>query len=279
MQQGERVIVKLDPDFNPTGKPMPDTLLEKMKADPDFEKLSEAEQKKVINKVKNLIKDVEDVNEYGTLKEKLIKVAALKHYTYNKKCTPLIMLSNKLSMELLEAPYRKPSANTNQSGGGIFGFGAAAAAAAAIAAINASDEKDSLNFSHISNLHKSGKMMFLKEGSQVNAGQSILSLIAMDVTDGGSYTTYSDNKVADITAPISGAVFSLSALQTDLKPANWNEDLFIVSSIPDDTREEAIKWYTETTGKTPQFKTNYDKRREAAEQKKNVDDFLSKWNL
>ena len=71
------------------------------------------------------------------------------------------------------------------------------------------------------------------------------------------YTTYSDNKVADITAPISGAVFSLSALQTDLKPANWNEDLFIVSSIPDDTREEAIKWYTETTGKTPQFKTNY----------------------
>ena len=56
MQQGERVIVKLDPDYNPTGKPMPDTLLEQMKADPDFEKLSETEQQKVISKVKNMIK-------------------------------------------------------------------------------------------------------------------------------------------------------------------------------------------------------------------------------
>ena len=263
MQQGERIIVKLDPDFNPTGKPMPDTLLEQMKADPDFEKLSEIEQKKVINKVKNLIKDVEDVNEYGTLKEKLIKVAELKNYTYNKKCRPLIMLSNELSMELLEAV----STNTNRSEGGF------------LSAVIGITEIGALNFSRISNLHKSGKMMFLKEGSQVNAGQGILSLIAMDVMDGGSYTTYSDNKVADITAPISGAVFSLSALQTDLRVANWDEDLFIVSSIPDDTREEAIKWYTETTGKTPQFKTNYDKRKEAAEQKKNVDDFLSKWNL
>ena len=69
------------------------------------------------------------------------------------------------------------------------------------------------------------------------------------------------------------------AIQTDLKPAKWNEDLFIVSSIPGDTREEAIKWYKETTGKTPTFKTNYDKKREADEEKKNVDDYLSKWDL
>ena len=51
MSNGERIIVKLDPDYNPTGKPMPDTLLKKIKADPDFAKLSEAEQKKVISKV------------------------------------------------------------------------------------------------------------------------------------------------------------------------------------------------------------------------------------
>lgn len=29
MSNAERVIVKLDPNYNPTGKPMPDTLLKK----------------------------------------------------------------------------------------------------------------------------------------------------------------------------------------------------------------------------------------------------------
>ena len=277
MQQGERVIVKLDPDFNPTGKPMPDTILEQMKADPDFDKLSETEQKKVINKVKNLVKDVEDVNEYGTLKEKLIKIAALKNFYDNKKGLPFIMLSDEVGMGLLEAPYKKPAANTNKKSGGL--LGGILIDAATVAQILEEDKEDALGFfSDINNRHRSGKLMFLKEGSQVNAGQGILSLIAIDATS-GSYTNYSDYKVADIKAPISGAVFSLAAIQTALKPANWNEDLFIVSSIPGDTREEAIKWYKETTGKIHQFKTNYDKRREAAEQKKNVDDFLSKWNL
>ena len=258
MSNGERIIVKLDPDYNPTGKPMPDTLLKKIKADPDFAKLSEAEQKKVISKVENMIKDVEDVDKYGTLKEKLIKVAALKNYYENKNGIPFIMVSDEVGMGLLEVPFRKQSTNKK----------------------DADDEKDSLGFfSNINNRHRSGKLMFLKEGSQVNADQGILSLIAIEGKPSGSYTTYSDYKVADIKAPISGAVFSLIAIQTDLKPAKWNEDLFIVSSIPGDTREEAIKWYKETTGKTPTFKTNYDKKREADEEKKNVDDYLSKWDL
>lgn len=80
MSNGERVIVKLDPYYNPTGKPMPDTLLKKIKADPDFAKLSEEEQKQVISKIENMIKDVEDVDKYGTLKEKLIKYAELKNF-------------------------------------------------------------------------------------------------------------------------------------------------------------------------------------------------------
>ena len=248
MSNGERIIVKLDPDYNPTGKPMPDTLLKQIKADPDFTKLTEAEQKKVISKVENMIKDVEDVTEYGTLKEKLIKVAALKNHYENKNGLPFIIVSNNLSMGLLEVPYEAES-------------------------------QASRRFSHISNPHRSDKMMFLKEGSYVNEGQCILNLIAINATPGGSYTQYSDYKVAEITAPISGLIFSLTAIQTDLKPAKWNDDLFIVSSIPGDTREEAIKWYKETTGKTPTFKTNYDKKREADEENKNVDDYLSKWDL
>lgn len=262
MQQGERVIVKLDPDYNPTGKPMPDTILEQMKADPDYAKLSEAEKIQVIKKVQNLIKDVEDIDKYGTLSEKIIKVASLKSYNENKMGVPFIILSNKLNMQLLEAPLKKFTGNTSDP------------------YVLEYDETAGLKFfGSISNLHKSGKLMFLKEGSQVNAGQCILNLIAIDATPGSSYNAYSDYKVAEIKAPISGSVFSLVALQTELNAADWGEDLFIVSNIPDDTREEAIKWYKETTGKTPRFKTNYDKRKEAAEQEKNVDDFLSKWNL
>ena len=193
MSNGERIIVKLDPDYNPTGKPMPDTLLKKIKADPDFAKLSEAEQKKVISKVENMIKDVEDVDKYGTLKEKLIKVAALKNYYENKNGIPFIMVSDEVGMGLLEVPFRKQSTNKK----------------------DADDEKDSLGFfSNINNRHRSGKLMFLKEGSQVNADQGILSLIAIEGKRSGSYRTYSDYKVGDIKAPISGAVFSLNAIET-----------------------------------------------------------------
>ena len=62
MSNGERIIAKLDPDYNPTGKPMPDTLLKKIKADPDFAKLSEEEQMQVISKVENMIQEVKDVD-------------------------------------------------------------------------------------------------------------------------------------------------------------------------------------------------------------------------
>ena len=41
----ERVIISLDPDFNPTGNKHPNTIKKEMKADPDFLELSEDEQK------------------------------------------------------------------------------------------------------------------------------------------------------------------------------------------------------------------------------------------
>ena len=263
MQQGERVIVKLDPDFNPTGKPMPDTILEQMKADPDFEKLSETEQQKVISKVKNLIKDVEDVVKYGTLKEKFAKVASMNKFIYNKKEIPYIKLSDNMESENEGAKPAKVKA------GGIAGIIDVMTEINSTAAFGIGMK--------VADSTTTGSL--LREGSQVNAGQSVLNLMASDTRD-EVRTSFASYKVADIIAPISGAVFSLCQMRKNgLVEATWNDNLFIVSSIPGDTREEAVKWYKGTTGKIPKFKTKYDRQREAAEEKKNVDNFLSKWDL
>ena len=249
MSNGERIIVKLDPDYNPTGKPMPDTLLKKIKADPDFAKLSEEEQKQVINKVENMVKDVEDVEKYGTLKEKLIKVADLEAFSINKKAVPYVILS-KSGIELEEKPEY------------------------------ISDEVVTIAiFVSRVPMQKEVPHQLLKEGSQVNAGQCILDLMAVDTDTFEDYFIDDEPKIAVITAPISGKVFSLCNLRNFARKVDWNDDLFIVSSIPDDTREAAIKWYKETTGKMPKYMTKYDKELKAAEQKKNVDSFLSKWDL
>ena len=244
MSNAERVIVKLDPDFNPTGKPMPDTLLEKMKADPDFAKLSETEQKQVISKVENMIKDVKDVEKYGNLKEKLMKVADLEGFYNNEKAIPYVVLSSDIACYAEEITEPRN-----------FGFMV---------------------------LPEKREISLLIEGRSINAGQCVLKLLAVDRED-QIYIFYNlddENVIADIKAPISGKIFSLCQMRKgDAVKVEWNDDLFIVSSIPDDTRQEAIKWYKETTGKMPKYMTKYDKELEAAEQKKNVDSFLSKWDL
>lgn len=256
MQQGERVIVKLDPDYNPTGKPMPDTLLEKMKADPDFSKLSESEQKKVVEKIESMIKSADDIAKYGTLKEKIRKCAWFKNFQLNKSDREDIVPF----IELL------------------------------------SDENDTQPLFN-------KKACYLKEGSIVNKGEHILHLVAIDAVDGKPYDdTFrvmkeKENnpmfcigltlslgiqkgiKVIEINSPISGKIFSLCEIRNLPKKVNWNDDLFIVSSVPDDTRKEAIKWYKETTGKKPKYKTGADLKAQAEEERKNVDNFLSKWDL
>lgn len=256
MQQGERVIVKLDPDYNPTGKPMPDTLLAKMKADPDFSKLSESEQKKVVEKIESMIESADDIAKYGTLKEKLRKCAWFKNFQSNKSGREDIV-------PFIELP---------------------------------SDENDT-------QFLFDKEAYYLKEGSVVNKGEHILDLVAIDSVDGKPYDdTFLDMKekennpalcigltfrfgmqdgikVAEINAPISGKIFSLCEIRNLPKKVNWNDDLFIVSSVPDDTRKEAIKWYKETTGKMPKYKTEADLKSQEAEEKKHVDDFLSKWDL
>ena len=92
MSNGERVIVKLDPNYNPTGKPMPDEMLKQMESDPDFVKLSEEEQKMVMNKIKNLVKETRDLVKYGTLKQKIEKCAEMKGFFLNRDGIPFIIL-------------------------------------------------------------------------------------------------------------------------------------------------------------------------------------------
>ena len=257
MQQGERVIVKLDPDFNPTGTPMPDTILEQMKADPDFAKLSEEERKQVISKVENMIKDIKNVNKYGTLKEKIMKISTMCNWNRNKNGIPYVRLSDELDSSFLRAEVDD-------------GF---------------DGELSKILCSHPFFAKK--QVLNLYEGSHINAGQCILYLVACDDTAESISAFFAEDeilgknlKIAYFNAPISGKIFSLCKLQSSVNnKVSWNDDLFIVSSIPDDTRQEAVKWYKETTGKMPKYMTKYDKELEAAEQKKNVDSFLSKWDL
>ena len=243
MSNAERVIVKLDPNYNPTGKPMPDTLLKKIKADPDFAKLSEEEQMQVISKVENMIQEVEDVDKYGTLKEKLMKVAALRGFYNNREAIPYVTLSSDMAYRI---------------------------------------EKITVQEGFLIAIPIEKGIYLLREGSDVNAGQCVLKLWAANSND-ETYRCYNldyENVIAEIKAPISGKIFSLCQMrQEEAVRVEWNDDLFIVSSIPDDTRSEAIKWYKETTGKVPKYKTSEDIQKEMATKEANVDNYLSKWDL
>ena len=240
MSNGERIIVKLDPNYNPTGKPMPSAMLEEMKADPDFAKLSQVEKDMVISTVENLIQEPEDLVEYGTLIQKIAECALMKNFENNAGRLPYIALHL--------------------------------------------DEDDSFDGTKL-----------ITEGCTVSAGATVLHLMARGKVLKKEYKNSAgpfpglivdDRKydklrfcVADIKVPITGKVFSLCEIRNSCRKVNWNNDLFIVSSIPDDTRSAAIKWYKETTGKEPLYKTPEDKQEEEAAQKANVDSFLSKWDL
>lgn len=239
MSNGERIIVKLDPNYNPTGKPLPSVMLEEMKADPDFAKLSQAEQQMVIKKVKKLVQKPEDLVEYGTLIQKIAECALMKNFENNDGRLPYIVL-------------------------------------------------------HLEEEYNSGRLKHIMEGCTVSAGATVLHLMAMGKVPKKGFENsvgpigrllgddmYDTLRfcIADIKAPITGKVFSLCEIKNSCTQVAWNNDLFIVSSIPDDTRSAAIKWYKETTGKEPQYKTPEDKQEEEAAQKANVDSFLSKWDL
>ena len=80
----ERVIISLNPDFNPTGKKHPDAIKKEMKADPAFLELSEDEQNALFTKVDGLISDMDDIKKYGTLSEMVEEASHWNWITYNK---------------------------------------------------------------------------------------------------------------------------------------------------------------------------------------------------
>lgn len=70
MQKGERIIISVNPNFNSTGRKHPNVIKQEMLNAPDFEKLPKEAQLKVLSKVDGMIKSVEDIKLFGTLKEK-----------------------------------------------------------------------------------------------------------------------------------------------------------------------------------------------------------------
>ena len=254
MSNGERIIVKLDPNYNPTGKPMPDTLLKKIKADPDFAKLSEEEQKQVISKVENMIKNVKDVEKYGTLKEKIEKVAKMKCFILNRDGNPFIILPMAGAECRNEIKYIVE--------------GCPVSAGANVLNLMAIDIQTAADLRHNSPISEFATRV-------MNNSSSNLDIDLDSIAIGGEKKYW----VADFKAPIAGKVFSLCEMKNICTKVEWNDDLFIVSSIPDDTRNAAIKWYKETTGKVPKYKTSEDIQEEMATKEANVDNYLSKWDL
>ncbi len=244
MSNGERIIVKLDPNYNPTGKPMPSVMLEEMKADPDFAKLSQAEQQMVIEKMKKLVQKPEDLVEYGTLIQKIAECALMKNFENNAGRLPYIAL------HLDE--------DDSFDGTKLITEGCTVSAGATVL-----------------HLMAKGKVLKKEYQNQMSGSFGILGAKAA----GGKKYNILRFCLADIKAPIAGKVFSLCEIKNSCTQVAWNNDLFIVSSIPDDTRSAAIKWYKETTGKEPLYKTSEDIQEEEAAQKANVDSFLSKWDL
>ena len=246
MSNGERIIVKLDPNYNPTGKPMPSAMLEEMKADPDFAKLSQVEKDMVISTVENLIQEPEDLLEYGTLIQKIAQCALMKNFENNDGRLPYIALH-------VDEDYSFDGTKRIAEGCTI-SAGATVLHLIARGKVLKKEFRETGGF--FSNL---GAVVAESRGEQIHF---ILKFC-----------------LADIKAPITGKVFSLCEIKNAYVSVPWGTDLFIVSSIPDDTRSAAIKWYKETTGKEPRYKTPEDIQEEEAAQKANVDSFLSKWDL
>ena len=95
----ERIIISLNPDFNPTGNKHPNTIKKEMKSDPDFLELSEDEQKALFKKVDSLISTMDDIKKYGTLSEMVEEASRWGHgnIRYQKN---LIVSLNELNDKL-----------------------------------------------------------------------------------------------------------------------------------------------------------------------------------
>ena len=219
----ERVIISLDPDFNPTGNKHPNTIKKEMKADPDFLELSEDEQNAIFERVDNLINSTDDISKYGTLSE-MVEEASHWGHGYIRYQKNLIV-----------------------------------------------------NFNNLNENLKTPDNYFKKyvDGSVLNAGEVIAKLTVRD----NDYPCSSYLVIWEMIMPFTGRVFALTDFDNTVGHyKSWNQDLFVIGGI-NDTRQEAIAWYKEVTGKIVTYKTDEELAEEKQDSDKKVNSFASKWGL
>ena len=253
--QEERIIISLNPDFNPTGKKHPDAIKKEMKADPAFLELSEDEQNALFTKVDGLISDMDDIKKYGTLSE---MVEEASHWNCSGVPYGKNLILDKFNKKLCytEDEY------VNLHGGwvrmGCEGIRVP--------------------------LHLGEGDFIYKDGVVLNAGEKIMSV-------GVYHTRLLANPryvpIWDIVMPFTGRIFAL----TDIKDPEmncdsskedmhkqWNEDIFIIAGC-NDTRKEVIAWYKETTGKIPSYRSTDELKEEKQASAQKVNKFASKWGI
>ena len=250
----ERIIISLNPDFNPTGNKHPNTIKKEMKADPDFMELSEDEQKALFKKVDSLISTMADIKKYGTLSEMVEEASHwdCDGFPYGKDLI-LYNFNKKLS-------YTKEEILDMHGGwGGI------------------------IKKRNIADLCLD-KLFYYRDGVVLNAGEKIMSVVVYN-TDVVAEPRYVP--IWDIVMPFTGKIFALTDIQDpemgynsskEDKHKQWNEDIFIIAGR-NDTRKEVIAWYKKTTGKIPSYKTADELEEEKQSSAKKVNKFASKWGI
>ena len=251
----ERIIISLNPDFNPTGNKHPNTIKKEMKSDPDFLELSEDEQKALFKKVDSLISTMDDIKKYGTLSE---MVEEASHWNCSGVPYGKDLILDKFNKKLCytEDEY------VNLHGGwvrmGCEGIRVP--------------------------LHLGEGDFIYKDGVVLNAGEKIMSVVVYN-TDVVAEPRYVP--IWDIVMPFTGKIFALTDIQDpemgynsskEDKHKQWNEDIFIIAGR-NDTRKEVIAWYKKTTGKIPSYKTADELEEEKQSSDKKVNSFASKWGI
>ena len=106
----ERIIISLDPEFNPSGRKHPNTIKREMKADPDFQELSSEEQETLLAKADNMIQSSDDITKYGTLQEMVDEASLWGHGSIRFQKNLIVSLNSindRLKGEgFLERPYK-----------------------------------------------------------------------------------------------------------------------------------------------------------------------------
>lgn len=245
----ERVIISLDPSFNPTGNKHPNTIKKEMKADPDFLEMSEDEQKALFTKVDGLISTMDDIKKYGTLSEMVEEASR-----WNCSGVPY-------GKNLILDKFNKKLCYTEDEYVNLHG-----------------------GWERIWSEEIDVPMHLYKDGVVLNAGEKIMS-VGVYHTRLLANPRYVP--IWDIVMPFTGRIFALTDIKDPEMNCDsskedmhkqWNEDIFIIAGR-NDTRKEVIAWYKETTGKIPSYKSADELKEEKQASTNKVNKFASKWGI